>query len=140
MIEINKTSYFKPKQIESYRKQTIYEFVGVKLFKKYLPFTGDIARKRKNSAQIKLNKNGRFDELYRYERETRRNELIHIFGLILCIGLMLIYRKEFSSIDLVFILLLNLYLNIYPIFLQRHNRIRIIKVLVNNGQKSPYDI
>jgi hypothetical protein len=133
------SSYFKPKRVEFYRNQTIYEFIGIKLYKKYLPFTGDIARKKKNTTQIKLNTKGRFDELYSYERETRRNELIHIFGIILCIVLMLIYRKEISSIDLVFLILLNLYLNIYPIFLQRHNRIRIIKVLVNNGQKSPYD-
>jgi glycosyl-4,4'-diaponeurosporenoate acyltransferase len=133
------SSYFKPKRVEFYRNQTIYEFIGIKLYKKYLPFTGDIARKKKNTTQIKSNTKGRFDELYSYERETRRNELIHIFGLILCIGLMLIYSKEISGIDLVFLILLNLYLNIYPIFLQRHNRLRIIKVLVNNGQKSPYD-
>ena len=131
--------YFKPKTFEFYRNQTIYEFVGVRLYKKYLPFTGDIARKRNNTTQIKINKKERINELYRYERETRKNELIHIFGLILCVGLILIYSKEFSCIDLVFLISLNFYLNIYPIFLQRHNRIRIIKVLLNNGQKNPYD-
>ena len=70
--------YFKPKTFEFYRNQTIYEFVGVRLYKKYLPFTGDIARKRNNTTQIKINKKERINELYRYERETRKNELIHI--------------------------------------------------------------
>jgi len=132
-------TYFKPKKIEFYRNQTIYEFLGIKLFKKYLPMTGDIARKRRKIIQIKLNKSERINELYRYERETRNNELRHIIATIGCIGLIFITDKKLSWLDLVFLTSLNLYFNIYPIFLQRHNRIRIIKVLLNNGQKSPYD-
>ena len=57
--------YFKPKTFEFYRNQTIYEFVGVRLYKKYLPFTGDIARKRNNTTQIKINKKTK--EIYNYE-------------------------------------------------------------------------
>lgn len=132
-------TYFKPKKIEFYRNQTIYEFFGIKLFKKYLPMTGDIARKRRKIIQIKLNKSERINELYRYERQTRNNELRHIIATIGCVGLIFITDKRLSCLDLVFLTSLNLYLNIYPIFLQRHNRIRIIKVLLNNGQKSPYD-
>ena len=132
-------TYFKPKKIEFYRNQTIYEFFGIKLFKKYLPMTGDIARKRRKIIQIKLNKSERINELYRYERETRNNELRHIIATIGLIGLIFITGKKLSYLDLVFLTALNLYFNIYPIFLQRHNRIRIIKVLLNNGQKSPYD-
>lgn len=132
-------NYFKPKKFELYRNQTIYEFVGIKLYKKYLPMTGDIARKRRNIIQIKLNKSGRINELYRYERQTRNNELRHIITTILCIGLIFINDKKLSWLDLFFLTLLNLYINIYPIFLQRHNRIRIIKVLLNNGLRSPYD-
>jgi glycosyl-4,4'-diaponeurosporenoate acyltransferase len=131
--------YFKPKKIELYRNKTVYEFFGIKLYKKYLPMTGDIARKRRNIIQIKLNKSGRINELYRYERQTRNNELIHIIATIGCVGLIFITDKRLSFLDLIFLTVLNLYLNIYPIFLQRHNRIRIIKVLLNNGQKSPYD-
>lgn len=132
-------NYFKPKKIEFYRNKTIYEFLGIKLYKKYLPMTGDIARKWRNIIQIKLTKSERINELYRYERQTRNNELRHIFATIGCIGLIFIVDKKLSWLDIFFLTSLNLYLNIYPIFLQRHNRIRIIKVLLNNGQKSPYD-
>lgn len=131
-------NYFKPKKIELYRNRTIYEFLGIKLYKKYLPMTGDIARRRRNIIQIKLNKSERINELYRYERQTRFNELRHIFATILCIGLIFIANKKLNWFDISFLTSLNLYLNIYPIFLQRHNRIRIIKVLLSNGQKSPY--
>ena len=132
-------NYFNPKKIEFYRNRTIYEFFGIKLYKKYLPMTGDIARNRRNIIQIKLNKPERINELYRYERQTRNNELRHIIATIGCIGLIFINDKKLNCLDLVFLTSLNLYFNIYPIFLQRHNRIRIIKVLLNNGQKSPYD-
>lgn len=131
-------SYFKPKQIELYRDNTIYELLGIKLYKKYLPMTGDLARKRRKIIQIRFNRSERINELYKYERQTRNNELRHIFATIGCIGLIFIVDKRLSCLDLVFLTSLNLYLNIYPIFLQRHNRIRIINVLLNNGQKSPY--
>jgi hypothetical protein len=132
-------NYFKPKKIEFYRNKTIYEFIGIRLYKKYLPTTGDIARKWRNIVQIKLNKSGRINELYRYERQTRNYELRHIIGTVAFITVFFIIDKRLSFPDLVFLTALNLYVNIYPIFLQRHNRIRIIKALLNNGQKSPYD-
>jgi glycosyl-4,4'-diaponeurosporenoate acyltransferase len=132
-------NYFKPKKFEFYRNKTIYEFVGIKIYKKYLPTTGDIVRKWRNIVQMKPNKSDRIHELYRYERKTRNYELRHIIGTIGFIALFLIIDKKLSSIDFVFLTALNFYVNIYPIFLQRHNRIRIIKVLLSNGQKSPYD-
>lgn len=130
--------YFKPKKIKFYRNKTIYEFIGIKLFKKYLPTTGDIARRHKNIVQIKLNRAERINDLYRYEKQTRNYELRHIIGTIGFIALIFIIDKKLYLFDVVFLTALNLYVNIYPIFLQRHNRIRIIKVLLNNGQKSPY--
>jgi glycosyl-4,4'-diaponeurosporenoate acyltransferase len=132
-------SYLKPKKFEFYRSQTIYEFFGIKLYKKYLPMTGDIARKWRNIIQIKLNKAERINELYKYEKQTRNNEIRHIVGTVICIGLIFITDKKLTCFDIIFLTVLNLYVNIYPIFLQRHNRIRIIKVLLNNEYISPYD-
>jgi glycosyl-4,4'-diaponeurosporenoate acyltransferase len=142
MVKLQKLkmkNYFKPKRFELYRNKTIYEFIGINLYKKYLPTTGDIVRKRRNIVQIELNKSGRINELYRYERQTRNYELRHIIGTIGFIAMIFIIDKRLNSFDLFFLSTLNLYINIYPIFLQRYNRIRIIKFLLNNGQKSPYD-
>jgi hypothetical protein len=132
-------NYFKPKKSEYFREKTIYEFLGIKLYKKYLPTTGDIARKRRKIIQIQPWRSDKFTELYRYERQTRWYELRHIIGTIVFIALVFIIDKKLNYFDFFFLTLLNLYVNIYPVFPQRHNRIRIIKVLVNNGQKSPYD-
>ncbi len=132
-------SYFKPKIFELYRNQTIYEFIGIKIYKKYLPTTGDIARRYRNIVQIKLVKSNRINELYKYEKQTRNYELRHIIGIAGFVTLIFIIDKKLSFFDTAFLTALNLYINIYPIFLQRYNRIRIIKVLLKNGQKSPYD-
>ena len=131
-------SYYAPKKFETYRNRTIYEFVGIKWYKKYLPMTGDIARRWRKVKQIKMGRAERIGELQKYERETRRNELRHVVATIGCVGLVFLTGKRLSGFDIVILTFINLSLNIYPIFLQRHNRIRIIKVLKNNGQKSPY--
>ncbi len=131
--------YFKPKRFEFYRDRTIYELIGIKTFKKYLPTTGDIVRQRRKIVQIKIGVADKIDELYRYERQTRNYEWRHLIGVLIFIVLTLLIDRKFTAYDWVLLTALNLFINIYPIFLQRYNRIRIIKVLKTNGKSSPYD-
>ena len=131
-------NYFKPKKFELFRNGTIYDLVGIKIYKKYLPSTGDLVRKWRNIKQIKIGTFGRLDELYRYERKTRNYELRHIFGAILLIILSLMLDRKLTLFDWIFLPALNLYINIYPIFLQRYNRIRIINLLQSYGYQNPY--
>ena len=131
--------YFKPKKFEFFRDKTIYELIGIRIYKKYLPTTGDIVRKRMKITQIKISRTDKINELYKYERKTRNYEWRHIIGVIFFIPLTFMLSRKLTVFDLVFLPVLNLYVNIYPIFLQRYNRIRIIKVLQNNGKPSPYD-
>jgi len=132
--------YFSPKTFEFYRDRTIYDLIGIKIFKKYLPTTGDIVRQKRKITQIKISNTGKINELYKYERKTRNYEWRHVMGAIIFIGLTLMLYRKLTIFDWIFLPILNLYINIYPIFLQRYNRIRIIKVLKNNGQPSPYEI
>ncbi len=132
-------NYYEPKTFEWCGNRTIYEFIGIKLYKRFVPTTGDIARKYRNIVQIQPGKSDRVTELYRYEKQTRIYELRHLFGTIGFIALVFIINKKLSVFDIAFLSILNLCVNIYPIFLQRHNRLRIIKVLLTNDQKSPYD-
>ncbi len=132
--------YFSPKTFEFYRDRTIYDLIGIKIFKKYLPTTGDIVRQKRKITQIKISNTGKINELYKYERKTRNYEWRHVIGAIIFIGLTLMLYRKLTICDWIFLPILNLYINIYPIFLQRYNRIRIIKVLKNNGQPSPYEI
>ena len=132
-------SYFKPKTFEFYRDRTIYELIGIKIYKKYLPTTGDIVRQKRKIIQIKIATADKINELYKYERQTRNYEWRHLIGALIFILLALLIERKFTIYDWVFLTVLNLCINIYPIFLQRYNRIRIIKVLERNGQPSPYD-
>lgn len=132
--------YFKPKRFEVYQNKTIYDLVGIRTYKKYLPTTGDLARKRQNITQIKTGKAGIIDELYKYERKTRNYEWRHLLGATLFILLVILIDRKLTVFDWIFLSILNLTVNIYPIFLQRYNRIRILKVLRNMGQPGPYDI
>ena len=130
--------YFEPKAFEFYGGKTIYEWIGIKAYKKYLPTTGDIVRKKRKITQIKIGNSDKLEELYKYERKTRNYEWRHIFGAIIFILLTLMLNRKLTFFDWIFLPVLNLYVNIYPIFLQRYNRIRIISVLQNNRQPSPY--
>lgn len=130
--------YFKPKSFEYYENKTIYDLIGIKVFKRYLPTTGDIVRKRLKITQINFNKGDILNELYRYEKKTKKYELRHIIGFITFIILAMLIERKFTAFDWIFLPILNLPNNIYPIFLQRYNRIGIIKVINGKGYPSPY--
>ncbi len=130
--------YFSPKKFELYKNKTIYDLLGIKWFKKYLITDGDLVRHCRKVKSIGSGKN-KFDELYKAERETKKYEIIHLIFLLIFILIVGIKFKNITLFKWVIILLINLYANIYPIFLQRYNRIRIIRVLIKSGCESPYN-
>jgi hypothetical protein len=130
--------YLKPKKIESFRGRSIYELIGISFYKKYLPTSGDLVRKWHNKQQLNPRNSTLNTELLHIEKQTRKFEFRHLVGFLFFILMIFLIDKTLGVIDLVFLTFLNLYVNIYPIFLQRHNRIRILKVLINNGAKNPY--
>ena len=121
--------YFKPKQFEILGNRTVYEYIGIKYFKKYLIRDGDLIRNWRKVKQIKLERNGRIQALETVEKQTRKYEAIHLIFLLLTMLIMVINYRHLSVSQLVMINLINLYANIYPIFLQRYNRIRIMRIL-----------
>ena len=130
--------YLKPKKIESFRGRSIYELISISFYKKYLPTSGDLVRKWHNKQQLNPRNSTLNTELLHIEKQTRKFEFRHLVGFLFFILMIFLIDKTLGVIDLVFLTFLNLYVNIYPIFLQRHNRIRILKVLIKNGAKSPY--
>ena len=128
-------NYFKPHRLEVRGKKTIYDYLGIKIFKKYLITDGDIVRKRRNIKQLHLQEDGRLVALEKAERQTRKFELIHLIFLAITILIIVLNYSNLSIQQWVMINLINLYANIYPIFLQRYNRIRIMRVLEKQEQK-----
>lgn len=130
--------YFSSKKFELYKNKTIYDLLGIKWFKKYLITDGDLIRHWRKVKSISSGKN-KLDELYKAERETRKYEIIHLIFLLIFILIVAVKFKSITPFNWAIILSINLYANIYPIFLQRYNRIRIIRVLIKSGGESPYN-
>lgn len=122
-------NYFEPQSFERYHSRTIYEYLGVKTFKKYLITDGDLVRRWRGIKQISHHQENRIEELKKAVRETIKFEVIHLFFLLLSILIVVSQYQEMTLLKLSIIVVINLYANIYPIFLQRYNRIRLLRVL-----------
>lgn len=131
--------YLKPKKLEFYKDRTIYDLIGIKYYKEHLPTTGDLARRRRKIKQIDVGTIGRRQSLYKYELKTRNYEWRHLLGVVAFILLTVLIGPSPSIVGWTFLFILNLYINVYPIFLQRFNRIRIIRILRAAGLDSPYE-
>lgn len=71
-------NYFEPKKFEEFRGKSVYEFLGVRFFKKYLLLTDLAMFKLRGRKQISISNRGLAKELERIEWQTRRDEVIHI--------------------------------------------------------------
>ncbi len=122
--------YFEPSKVKQQRGRSLYEAVGVRFFKRYLLPTELLVDHLRGKRAVKGGQEALKTELKRLEWETRRNEVIHLLVLLLT-GCFLVsnFSPKLSIEQLLAILVINLYLNVYPIFLQRYNRLRITRVL-----------
>ncbi len=130
--------YLKPKRFEFIGRQSIYQILGIKFFKKYLPTHGDISRSIRNVKSIRHSSNQNVKSLIDLERSTRVYEIRHWLGLFIFIIVGIYIKEVYTTFDKVFVVFIFLLINVYPILLQRHNRVRIIKVLERQGYSSPY--
>jgi glycosyl-4,4'-diaponeurosporenoate acyltransferase len=125
--------YFEPSKLEQWRGSSVYEFFGVKFFKRYLLPTELLLHRLRGKKAISGGKGALKAELKRLDWETRRNEVIHLLALLL-LGCLLFYRSPRLSVEQVLgIFAINLYVNIYPIFVQRYNRFRIAWLSEKHG-------
>src|SRR5260370_1465497 len=119
--------WFWPKCFESER---LYERLGAPLLKRYVPTGGDLVMRR-------LRRPGRrwvtssLQSLWQYERRTRLHELIHLIGFI---GFTILAASKFASgsltvLGLTFALALNLIFGLWPVVLQRYNRLRVYRAI-----------
>ena len=122
-------SYFEPKSFEKLRGRSIYSYIGIKFFKRYLLLTDLILFSFRNKAQLSTKDKNLKDEIIRLEWQTRRDEIIHLVFMALIVVIFIKSGKDMSILQWVAVLAINLYVNIYPIFLQRHNRMRLVKLL-----------
>jgi hypothetical protein len=126
--------WFRPKSFESER---LYERLGALLLKRYVPTGGDLVmqRLRRDRSGIRWVTSNVLS-LRRYERRTRLNESIHLIGFVAFT--VLIARKfaagSLTALGLTIALTLNLILGLWPVVLQRYNRLRLYRA-INLGSR-----
>ncbi len=122
--------YFEPSKLEQWGGRSIYEFLGVRFFKRYLlPTELLLFRLRGKKAAMQGGQEVLKAELKRLEWETRRNEVIHSLALLLTVCILVFRLPQLSIVQFLVIFAINLYVNVYPIFVQRYNRFRIMRLL-----------
>lgn len=115
-------SYFREKEWE--RRGKIYEDLGINFFRKLLVWTG-WEKLTKKSNPIAKNT----EALMNLQYQTKKAELGHLIILFIVLGFNVFVAFKFGILKSLWLLLLNVLLNLYPIFLQRYNRPRIERAI-----------
>ncbi|MGN8070903.1 hypothetical protein [Mucilaginibacter sp. 22184] len=116
------SSYFNTKAWE--RGGKIYERFGTNFFRKLLVWIGWEKLVRKSNP-IEKNTQALMDLHY----QTKKSELDHLIILFIVLGFNVFVAFKFGFSRSLWLLVLNVILNLYPIFLQRYNRPRIERAI-----------
>lgn len=116
------SAYYNEKGWE--RRGKIYEHVGINFFRKLLVWIG-WEKLNKKSAPVEKNTNALMNLRY----QTKKAELGHVIILFIVLGFNVFVAFKFGVFKSLWLLILNVLLNLYPIFLQRYNRPRIERAI-----------
>ncbi len=119
------SSYYKEKKWEKNGK--IYEYLGIHFFRKLLVVIG---WEKLNKKTNPVNKSSQ--ALTHLEYRTKQSELGHLIIFFIVFGFNIFIIYKFGFVESLWLLILNIILNIYPVFLQRYNRPRLIRAIELN--------
>lgn len=114
------SSYYDSKPIENNGK--LYTYFGVNAFRWFLKIIGWNKISDKSNGQVKKD----LVRLKKREKHTREAEFAH---LILFIHFVLIALYFSTKYNVLWLLVLNVLLHAFPIFIQRYNRPRYLKLI-----------
>ena len=121
--------WFRPKRFESER---FYKRLGALVIKRYVPTGGDLVmrRLRRNHPERNWVTSG-LQSLRRYEQKTRLNESIHFVSFLgfTSLAVSKFASGSFSNLGLILALALNLSFGLWPVLLQRYNRVRLYRAI-----------
>jgi glycosyl-4,4'-diaponeurosporenoate acyltransferase len=121
--------WFQPKWFESER---LYKRLGVLLIKRYVPTGGDLVmqRLRRHHPERRW-VSPNLQSLCRYERRTRLNESMHVIGSsgVVALAAIKFASGSLTTAGLTAAIALNLIFGLWPIILQRYNRLRLYRAI-----------
>ncbi len=119
-------AWFAPKSFET---PELYERLGIRTLKRYVPTGGDFFIQRYGVRIVKVQAD--LESMIHFEQLTRIQEAIHIFAFLaffIFSFLRWIHRKT-PFLDFLFAILVYVLLILSPAALQRYNRIRIYRAI-----------
>lgn len=122
--------YFRPRSFELRRDGRIYILFGVRIYKRFVPTSGDIITRLRGIDRLKIvESGGRRQALENYEKQTRKWEWRHLISAILLQSWAVGAEVAFGNHNFLISTVINLLVNVYPIMVQRFNRARITNIL-----------
>jgi len=119
------SNYYNPKEWEKEGK--IYPFFGVSVFRKILVWIGwEKLNKKTNPVKKSV------DSLLHLEYGTRQSEFGHLIIFFIVLAVNIFVAIKFGFLKSLWLLILNLILNFYPIIVQRYNRPRLKRAIKAN--------
>lgn len=106
------------------RSGKIYEYLGINFFRKVLVWVG---WEKLNKKSNPIGKNPQTLQQLHYN--TKQSELGHLIIFIIVLGFNVFVAIEYGFNKSIWLLALNIMLNLYPILLQRYNRPRIERAI-----------
>ena len=117
------SAYYNDKAWE--RRGKIYESFGINVFRKLLVLIGWEKLNKKSAPVVKDTK-----ALINLQYQTKKSELGHLIIFIIVLGFNIFVALKFGIAKSLWLLVLNILLNLYPILLQRYNRPRILRAII----------
>jgi len=127
--------YFEPKAFETAGDRRLYRYLGIRLFKRYLPTSGDLVSRWRGVTRIARTPAGVTEALRRYERTTRSYEARHIVGGVLMLGISWWSTAIHGKGEWLPLLAFNAVINGYPIMPQRYDRTRLLAAISRRTQR-----
>ncbi len=116
------STYYDAKPWE--RNGKMYAKIGINFFRKVLVWIG-WEKLNKKSSPVEKNTKALIHLHYR----TKQSELGHIIILVIVFGFNVFVVYKIGVAESLWLLVLNILLNLYPIFLQRYNRPRLARAI-----------
>lgn len=123
------SSYFDVRLWEN--KGKIYESFGINYYRKILVLIGWEKMNKKSKAVEKDT-----NSLVKLHCHTKQDELNHLIILVIVLGFNVFVAIKYGILKSLWLLILNILLNLYPIFLQRFNRPRIARIINISNKKT----
>jgi hypothetical protein len=102
----------------------IYRSLGIHFYRKLLVWIG-WEKLNKKAAPVEKNT----EALIHLHNRTKKSELGHLIILIIVLGFNIFVAFKFGIVKSLWLLILNILFNLYPVLLQRYNRPRIERAI-----------